>query len=445
MWDPKNRPTSTQALSHEYFADAVDPLRPKSSTTKLLGRKQSDRSFKTKETVESPTLSSKPSWFRRSLIVGSGRDSPAPLLEQDEVKAAAAPPAESNPVKVKSKRATWANGAPMPILPSIRPVSPLSNAVTAQASSTLAHAARDHANASRPENGKMASKKIGRQLSVNSNGNHYADIHRQEAERALNGGGTIASPVSGQQKESFFAHLRKRARRLSGRNQATALNDDVEANAANVGWSNRSSMIVDLSINTNAGPSDDFSELDKALQSVRYNDEVQSKSSVSSPKDATAAYHLRQSIPRGVDSGAPAANAGHVTSRTRRPLQLSTRPAHRYETPEEEEELLHEVLHSTTQAARRLGQYCSNDEPSRKGSHAQLVQHNPYPTPSPSSKRDNVSFVPVLQTPSKPTTLRSPIDKETAARQWPTPPYDDNQWASTATASIFAAAGSTYR
>src|SRR5436190_21987821 len=82
MWDPKNRPTSAQALNHEYFTDAVDPLRPKSSASRLLGRKQSDRSFKSsKEPGETPPLSTKASWFRRSLI---GRESPAPVLEQDE-------------------------------------------------------------------------------------------------------------------------------------------------------------------------------------------------------------------------------------------------------------------------------------------------------------------------------------------------------------------------
>ena len=37
MWDPKNRPTSAEAMKHEYFNAAIDPLRPKSSRSRLLG------------------------------------------------------------------------------------------------------------------------------------------------------------------------------------------------------------------------------------------------------------------------------------------------------------------------------------------------------------------------------------------------------------------------
>ena len=128
----------------------------------------------------------------------------------------------------------------MPILPSIRPVSPLSNAVTAQANSSVAH---NHYHTSPQQEDLGKSKKIGRQLSVNSHGNHYSDIHRQEAERALNGIGNTAA--SNAQKESFFSHLRKRARRLSGRNQAAAVNYDVEANAGCSPWPNRSSVALD--------------------------------------------------------------------------------------------------------------------------------------------------------------------------------------------------------
>src|SRR5947199_6154344 len=111
------------------------------------------------------------------------------------------------------------------------------------------------------------SKKIGRQLSVNSHGNHYADLHRQEAERSLNGGGPLMSPPYGQ-KESFFSHLRKRARRLSGRHGFTSPSgDDVEANAGAPQWSNRSSMVVDSIIESSN--QNDFSEIDRALQNVR--------------------------------------------------------------------------------------------------------------------------------------------------------------------------------
>ncbi|KAK5686860.1 Serine/threonine protein kinase, partial [Elasticomyces elasticus] len=269
MWDPKQRPTSAQALNHDYFTDAMDPLRPKSSTSRLLGRKQSDKSFKSKESNDS-TIPAK-SWFRRSLIARA--DNPTPTVENEQV--ARPPPVaaaynatvEAQPAKVKegsSKRATWANGAPMPILPSIRPVSPLSNSVTAQANSTFTHGGEGsrvtYTDTTKP------GKKVGRQLSVNSHGNHYSDVHRLEAEKALSGGNGTASSHS---KESFFSHLRKRARRLSGRNSHIA-SDDVEANAGCMPWSNRSSLALDSANVNDTKQGADLSELDNALQNVKY-------------------------------------------------------------------------------------------------------------------------------------------------------------------------------
>ncbi|KAK2771767.1 hypothetical protein FQN53_004901 [Emmonsiellopsis sp. PD_33] len=465
MWDPKARPTSTQALNHEYFVDAVDPLRPKSS--RLLGRKQSDKSFKTgsRDPNDSPGLSAKSSWFRRSLI--GGRESPAPVLEQDEGRRPPVVSYNTTPdvhtkSKASSKRATWTNGAPMPILPSIRPVSPLSNAVTAQANSRVTHA-NDGATANHAANGKSTKPKIGRQLSVNSNGNHYADIHRQEAERALNGSANVTTPASAT-KESFFSHLRKRARRLSGRNQAAAANDDVEANAGCAPWSNRSSMALDSVNITEQKQNADFSELDKALQSVRYSlDSPSLPNQIASPGMHTPSN--RQSMPQGQvirsteTYGSSTTGAGPISSRTRRALQLSTHPVNRYETPEEEDELLDEVLHSTTKAARHLGQRSVTlDDVTREAifqkDHAyQSIRRidasspvsNPYPTPSPSAKCDGVSFTPDTMTPSKPLRMNKPhADKHDSSRQWPTPPYDENQWAESTADSIFASS-TTFR
>ncbi|KAL4938507.1 hypothetical protein BDV06DRAFT_225913, partial [Aspergillus oleicola] len=386
MWDPKNRPTSQQAMNHEYFADAIDPLalRPRSSTARLLGRKQSEKSVKSpaKDQYESPTLSSKPSWFRRSLIGRS--DSPAPTFEPEQPTKPTLvtydSTAESQNLKPKqssTKRATWASGAPMPILPSIRPVSPLSNAVTAQAKPP-AH--EDSAN------GAKSSKKIGRQLSVNSHGNHYGDIHRQEAERALNGLGNNGNTTPGQ-KESFFSHLRKRARRLSGRNQ-NVMSDDVEANAGCMPWSNRSSLALDTANIDASRQNSDLSELDKALHNVKYSgDSANVPVSITSPGDSIK----RQSMPQGSIRSmgdSPVSTSGNgapISSRTRRALQLSNHPVHRYETPEEEDELLDEVLHSASTAARRLAQAQMSDTSSNYTSHP---LPSPYPTPSPSAKND---------------------------------------------------------
>ncbi|OJJ01598.1 hypothetical protein ASPVEDRAFT_52518 [Aspergillus versicolor CBS 583.65] len=448
MWDPKNRPTSTQAMNHEYFADAVDPLRPKSSTARLLGRKQSEKSVKSpvKETHDSPTLSTKPSWFRRSLIGKS--ESPAPTFEPEQPSKPTLisfdSTADSQNLKPKhstTKRATWAHGAPMPILPSIRPVSPLSNAVTAQANPP--------AHADSNSNGAKSTKKIGRQLSVNSHGNHYGDVHRQEAERALNGlGNNSTSTIN--QKESFFSHLRKRARRLSGRNQ-NVMNDDIEANAGCMPWSNRSSLALDSTNISDPKQNSDMSELDKALQSVKYSMDSTALGNVpvniTSPADSTK----RQSMPQGSvrslgDSPASTSgNGGPISSRTRRAMQMSNHPVHRYETPEEEDELLDEVLHSASRAARRLAQSDTSSNYSRP-----LANENtnplpsPYPTPSPSAKCDGVSFGNVDSTPDR----RLPLsvgksDPSSATRQWPTPPYDDGDWMSPASTKFLT--GSTDR
>ncbi|KAM5464251.1 Serine/threonine protein kinase [Microsporum audouinii] len=511
MWDPKARPTSTQALNHEYFTDAVDPLRPKSSTARLLGRRQSDKSFKVKELdAPAPTLVSKPSWFRRSIIGATGRDSPAlgnmtestdgPTTEQQATMVKVSPEvAVQVQVKTKPKRATWANGAPMPILPSIRPVSPLSNAVTAQGNS---HANNSNSNsparkASNPgtnqQTNAAASKKVSRQLSVNSNGNHYADIHRAEAERALNGS-TATTPT---QKESFFSHLRKRARRLSGRNQTTIPADDVEANAASAGWSgatsNRSSMAID-SVTTSpiakqqaskVKGKNGFADLDKALQNVKY-----SLDNGTNPQQSTSTSQVpspAQSTGAGAASTAQSPVAGPISSRTRRALQLSSRPVQRYETPEEEDELLQEVLYSTTNAARHL--LADQPEPTidehvyhqqQRQHHLQQQQklqqkqqpntypfvdtdtdtpmqhtpsirtvddscragHNPYPTPSPTARRDalgmNMNMCMGMgiglaltpdETPSKPM-AKGFVAANVGNRQGPTPPYDDHQWPS---------------
>ena len=201
MWDPKNRPTSKQAMEHEFFADAVDPLRPKSSS-RLLGRKHSDLSFRSKDGTDSP-LHSKPSWFRRSLVA---RES-APVVPQH------VEPVEA-PSKVRpqaNKRATWTHGtqpnnaAPMPILPSIKPISPLPNAVNAQGTQANAPSApqplpkqapKPEPQSQQPDEKTLSKGKIGRQLSVNSHGNHYADAHRQDAERALNGNASTSGLVS---------------------------------------------------------------------------------------------------------------------------------------------------------------------------------------------------------------------------------------------------------
>lgn len=438
MWDPRSRPTSSQALGHEYFSDAFDPLRPKSSASRLLGRKQSDLSGHTlKDSADStPSLTTKTSsWFRRSLVAResapavpqhtstrpvSPRPSPVPAAP---VENAASSKARPN----VSKRATWTNGvssnaAPIPILPSIRPVSPLSDAVTARASV-------------RPADGEeKVAKKIGRQLSVASHGNHYADVHRQEAERALNGQSGLASPPNGQ-KESFFSHLRKRARRLSGRYAApmSPNSDDIEANAGCAPWSttsNRGSMAVDPSA-PNPPSHPDYAELDKALQNT------------SSRISGNPGIKRHHSLPHGQEHrSSENTPGGPISSRTRRAVQKQSNPSNRYETPNEEEELLDEVLTSTAKANRRLEQKPDGpiSRPPMGQSSSDLGAQASYMTPSPSANRDGVNFGQAqYTTPSKPMNISKPHPPtEQVDSKWPTPPYDENDWAASATASIFA-------
>lgn len=469
MWDPKNRPTSKQALEHEYFSDAVDPLRPKSSTARLLGRKHSDLSFKSfRDGNESPAIATKPSWFRRSLIA---RDSAPAVPQHDPYTKATTLGSTHEPENSSSKtrplvnkRSTWANGtaptigAPMPILPSIRPISPLSNAVTAQASGRVVHGGHARPEAGAHQNEEKA-KKIGRQLSVNSHGNHYAD----PAERGLNASRSPLSPLSAQ-KESFFSHLRKRARRFSGRHGVTSPHaDDLEANAAGEPWSNRSSVIADSTVPV-IGTDNDFTQLDKALQSVRYSLDRPVDEPRALPVLPTQSTTMRQHHSPQANTGRQAeadSTLTPVSGRGRRTLQMTSHPVHRYETPEEEDELLDEVLTSANAAAARLAQYSKSQEKHHRSAlmprdnnhqpvpRTQMNADGPvsaaYPTPSPSAKRNGVLFGQELVKPSQPVPIAKPnLEVEHVNPHWPTPPYEENEWGAAAAASIFAA-GMGYR
>ncbi|KAI1083933.1 kinase-like domain-containing protein [Whalleya microplaca] len=453
MWDPKTRPTSTQALAHEYFADAVDPLRPKSSASRILGRKQSDISRGKDNASVTPT-SSKSSWFRKSLIGRSeSTENTAAQVTVKDVVAAPRPspvhptnvvesPAAAKARPAPGKRTTWNNGpsnvAPMPILPTIRPISPLSDAVTAQASSRApsydAYGSGNH----RGMEDKTA-KKIGRQLSVASSTNQYAEMHRQQAERALNGNGGLASPPSGH-KESFFSHLRKRARRFSGRHQTpvSPSYDDLEAQAGCGPWaSNRSSMAIDQQGATTKV--DNYESLDRTLRDPHHN--LESPIPPAAPTHAASSGNLKRhhslphQQPRSVDNliGAARGTGGPISSRTRRAQQAT------HNVPgdalDEEDELLDEVLHSTHRAMKRLEK---DGKPGVRQSASNIGLSNPYPTPSPSASGNAVLFGDGQEA-----LTPKPLDLKNSGREaqykWPTPPYEESEWASSAAASIWAA------
>lgn len=481
MWDPKARPTSSQALAHEYFADAVDPLRPKSSASRILGRKQSDVGFKgSKDSVESTGISSKPSWFRKSLIgrsesvhsglsQASGKENMAPRVGVAQASTNEVAASKTRPQV--GKRATWANGpsniAPMPILPTIKPISPLSDAVTAQASNRAPSHGVGHNNSTNtrvPAIDEKTAKKIGRQLSVASTNSRYdADSHRQQAERALNGNGGLVSPPNGQ-KESFFSHLRKRARRFSGRHQTPISpgSDDIEAQAGCGPWqSNRSSMVVDpVQLPTPTHKADTYEALDRALRAVQDNLDTSSQVLNQAPVppahqvSPSSALKRQHSLPnqqvRSVDNLIGAARgSGPISSRTRRAQAHTVR---QYETPDEEDELLDEALTSTHTALKRLDHSPSEYSTGRsvavgatdvrqplRQSTSNTGLTNPYPTPSPSANGSTAVFgLPATSVPMD-TSDTGKDEKPEGQDKWPTPPYGENEWAASAAASIWAA------
>ncbi|CAK7209360.1 Serine/threonine protein kinase [Sporothrix curviconia] len=550
MWDPKTRPTSTQALAHEYFVDAVDPLRPKSSASRILGRKQSDLGRSSKDSSSSTPTSTKQSWFRKSLIgrseptaepanamskdtagnlaplstmvvsptaasavipsAQSYAPAPAPVPSHAQVPArvpvpsqasiasivapAASPALAPRPApehylsaeaalpKVRpaaSKRTTWTNGpsnvAPMPILPTIRPISPMSDAVTAQANNRTPMYNDAYANAAGRLDDKTP-KKIGRQLSVASSTNHYADLHRQQAEQALNGNTGLVSPPSAH-KESFFSHLRKRARRFSGRHQTpiSPAYDEVEAQAGCGPWaSNRSSMVIDQQTQASYTPMAVPVQTSAALPKDNTNDSFDKQSQAgsrqsyagepnggymptipahSSTSNLTSSATMSNTVgvplagttnlkrhhslphhhPRSVDNLLVAARSGGgpISSRTRR--AQATQGVYQYDAPDEEDELLDEVLNSTHRAMKRLEK---DGKPALRQSVSNIAISNPYPTPSPSASGHNVLF-----SDGNEAVTPKPLDlsKNAEDYKWPTPPYDENDWAASASASIWAA------
>jgi meiosis induction protein kinase IME2/SME1 len=372
-------------------------------------------------------------------------------------------PLESNGPKPRpnaNKRATWAHGppnaAPMPLLPSIRPVSPLYNAVTAQA----------------VQRTNEPPKKSGSQIPV-------AQDPKPELQKSSSGTSGLRSPPSSQ-RESFFSHLRKRARRFSGRYQTPiSPNDDIESNAGSTQWNSRQSPMLNSLPQIPKDMSTDFSDLDKALQSVR--------TSVDSPHNSTIKV---VSHPYGGNSMLKR----HHSSGSREPSQhgLRQRPPGRqqsqsnlqYETPDEEDELLDEALNVARNAAQKLhvplnyrpsphsppsSALRSDPAPLVQKQHAPLhyrpspsdpalapnmaVQHprqqQPMPpqqfhstnlTPAPSANRSSVLHGHTdYMFHTKPLDILKPRHaQEPVPPKWPTPPYDESDWGSAVQASLFS-------
>lgn len=402
-----------------------------------------------------PTLEKKNSWFRKSFIGGrtdGGVVSPPPTTNADRDAGRPARPEKRSTwhaPKISSATGLSNNGAPMMILPSIRPVSPLSDAVSVQA----ARAGRDeNGTSSDKDRRKMEEKavrKIGRQLSVastHSQHNGYANGTQQAVDKlngnvpgagagaggAGGGAGAVASPTS--HKEGFFSHLRKRARRLSGRTTGlppSPEDEDLESGVGcGIAWgggggrdggSNRSSMLVDSSGDA-AGIDRAIKEVDAVLaepNAVSRSNSATLRRNPSFPPTPNASRAGELSIATGV---AQTPNF----PRTRRSVRNTKQ---RYETPDENDELVGEVP-AAAAAAGAAGTAAGYDPhyditPTRKDSNKDLRHvHAPngYPTPSPQA---NHRYYP------KGLDIGGKVrrDDEMADPKWPTPPSEgDGGW-----------------
>lgn len=447
MWDPKNRPTSIQALQHEYFKDAVDPLQPRSQTPSRMLRKQSDLGTKLSRdsiTDVQPTLEKKNSWFRKSFIGtvrGDGVVSPPPTTTLErEFKPKSEKRSTWHAQKVTSGSGISNNAAPMMILPTIRPVSPLSDAVSVEA----ARARREnHSPSMEKERRRMEEKtvkKLGRQLSVAStnsqNGNGYANVHVAMAAERLNGnanGGLASPPSAGAQKESFFSHLRKRARRLSGKNgglPGSPGDEDLEAGiGCGIAWggnagggSNRSSMLVESP--------NDTDRFDKAIRDVDGVLDDSNSSTYSGNKTTNGSGSIRRNssfppTPNGSRAGetTPGVVIAPISSRTRRSVRNARQ---RYETPDENDELVDEVLAAASGKYRQE----NNETPNRRSSqrdlrHVSSGVHAPngYPTPSPQLGSRANSYSKAVDVMS-----RRKREEDVQQPKWPTPPSEGDGW-----------------
>lgn len=208
-------------------------------------------------------------------------------------------------------------------------------------------------------------------------------------------------------------------------------------------------MVIDPPL-AQAPPSNtDLSDLDKALKNVRCSLEGAAQPSNPTKSARVAANPMlkrHHSLNYGADHRSDAAAAqphGPVSSRTRRAMQNKSNPSNRYETPNEEEELLSEVLASTHKAVKKMDKHSQTPaEQQRKAVRQSQTDINAaasYLTPSPSANRNGVGFGQTnFATPTKPLEIsKMGTTKDEGPSKWPTPPYESD-WASSVSASLMA-------
>jgi len=183
-------------------------------------------------------------------------------------------------------------------------------------------------------------------------------------------------------------------------------------------------------------PKDTYESLDRTLQDPNHpmvDAPPAPPAHQASPSSTLKRHHsLPHHQPRSVDNLINAARAsGPISSRTRR--AQATQGVHQYDTPDEAEELLDEVLTSTRKVMKRL----ETDPRTLQPSASNVGLTNPYPTPSPSASGNMVVYAEGQEAMApKPLNLNK---KPSGVNKWPTPPYDENDWAASASASIWAA------
>lgn len=454
LWDPAARPTSSQALNHEYFRGATDPLRPKSSTTsKLLGRKGSSITVLDSGEV-TPSLSTKTSsWFRRSMgnkdlaTVAPVKPDQEAVLERSTRTQRPVPMSTPNLEPPPSHKQRNAQSKPTSLFlaPRESPVmSPKPLTISTNTGVLLP---------SRLEPVEAVRHKVGRQLSVNSTGNHYADMHRQEAESTLSGDVDLAAPSFA--KESFFSHLRKRARRFSAKPQ-DQISPCTETFPADLVDTTSRSNSNSNSYLAPAIEASGHAELDKVLHNVRCSLDATNMSDMS----AGQAQALRKgSMLRRQQSTQFSAEDRAQAPRTLStgPVQLSqrTRKGSTFETSttsDESQRKLSDALQAAQQAAQRLDSMVKADrkQPPKvptintKADRASVPA--PYLTPS-SSKEDyrheyqqaNYGYS-SHRSPDVRSSPSSVPRKSSLNPRWPaTPPEEEIEWAASAAASIYAA------
>ncbi|KAF3936498.1 hypothetical protein ABW19_dt0210243 [Dactylella cylindrospora] len=462
MWDPRARPTSGQALAHEYFIDAVDPIKPKPITqSRSLRSRQSELARPSIEQAPQPApqpvLNTKHSWFRKS-FAGTNSSSVfqvSSITTPSDIKPVAkVTHQEIQPISSRQpteKRSTWhglrgSGAAPIPILPTIRPITPLSDTVHAQATNnyndsveaTVRHATFD----------EKAGKKLGRQLSTNSQQQYTNPAHAAALSSLTgqNGNRGVMSPPG--TKEGIFSHFRKRVRRLSGRTSMPASPaDDLEAQAGCGPWSsNRSSMVIDqISSPTGTGCGDfkeanrdyapiQVSEIPNGLGLTTGNNRHSRSQLISPPPSMNSQIKRNPSYPPRVE---PQSQIASQNSKARR--QMVRNSAARYETPDEEEELLDEAIISAARCMRRLER--GSPVVSQSGTPERAAPSHGYPTP-PSHKQQKPTLQVVGTTRLDSTKGRkrsgqrnseddSPIPK------WNSPLLDNGSWATSAAATAY--------